>query len=153
EERRRARRDQRTDAGHGRGLDQACDDRGAAVARPREARVPAHHAGARRARARSAASRARSSKGGAAEAYERCRTAESTSCSRCGIGTELGKSALSLRHGGVPAALPAATNPVETQEETVQPDSVQEGGSSPDVIRHLVLLGDALENLDLGMNP
>jgi hypothetical protein len=35
----------------------------------------------------------------------------------------------------------------------VQPDSVQEGGSSPDVIRHLVLLGDALENLDLGMDP
>jgi hypothetical protein len=35
----------------------------------------------------------------------------------------------------------------------VQPNSVQEGGSSPDVIRHLVLLGDALENLDLGMDP
>jgi hypothetical protein len=35
----------------------------------------------------------------------------------------------------------------------VQPNSAQEGGSSPDVIRHLVLLGDALENLDLGMDP
>jgi hypothetical protein len=31
--------------------------------------------------------------------------------------------------------------------------SVQEGTNSPDVIRHLVLLGDALENLDLGMDP
>jgi hypothetical protein len=35
----------------------------------------------------------------------------------------------------------------------VQSDSVQEGGSAPDVIRHLVLLGDALDNLDLGMDP
>jgi hypothetical protein len=35
----------------------------------------------------------------------------------------------------------------------VQSISVQEGGSSPDVIRHLVLLGDALENLDLGLDP
>jgi hypothetical protein len=35
----------------------------------------------------------------------------------------------------------------------VQANSVQEGGSSPDVIRHLVLLGDALENLDLGLDP
>jgi hypothetical protein len=35
----------------------------------------------------------------------------------------------------------------------VQPDSVTEVGSSPDVIRHLVLLGDALENLDIGMDP
>jgi hypothetical protein len=35
----------------------------------------------------------------------------------------------------------------------VQPDSVEEVGSSPDVIRHLVLLGDALENLELGVDP
>ena len=35
----------------------------------------------------------------------------------------------------------------------MQPDSVSEGGSSPDVIRHLVLLGDALENLELGLDP
>jgi hypothetical protein len=35
----------------------------------------------------------------------------------------------------------------------VQPDSAAEVGSSPDVIRHLVLLGDALENLDIGMDP
>jgi len=33
----------------------------------------------------------------------------------------------------------------------VQPDSVEEAGSAPDVIRHLVLLGDALENIDLGV--
>ena len=30
------------------------------------------------------------------------------------------------------------------------PNSLQEGQSSPDVIRHLVLLGDALQNIDLG---
>ena len=35
----------------------------------------------------------------------------------------------------------------------MQANSVQEGGSSPDVIRHLVLLGDALQNLDLGVDP
>ena len=35
----------------------------------------------------------------------------------------------------------------------MQPDSVAEVGSSPDVIRHLVLLGDALENLELGLDP
>jgi len=35
----------------------------------------------------------------------------------------------------------------------VQPDSVEEGGSAPDVIRHLVLLGDALQNIDMGMDP
>ena len=35
----------------------------------------------------------------------------------------------------------------------MQPDSVAEVGSSPDVIRHLVLLGDALENLALGLDP
>jgi hypothetical protein len=33
----------------------------------------------------------------------------------------------------------------------VQPDSFEEGGSSPDVIRHLVLLGDALQNIDMGL--
>jgi hypothetical protein len=35
----------------------------------------------------------------------------------------------------------------------VQANSVQEGADAPDVIRHLVLLGDALENLELGLNP
>src|SRR5438132_12631229 len=30
------------------------------------------------------------------------------------------------------------------------PDSQQGGESSPDLIRHLVLLGDALQNIDLG---
>ena len=35
--------------------------------------------------------------------------------------------------------------------DSVQPDSVEEAGSAPDVIRHLVLLGDALENIDLGV--
>jgi hypothetical protein len=35
----------------------------------------------------------------------------------------------------------------------VQSISVQEGGASPDVIRHLVLLGDALENIDMGAEP
>ena len=35
----------------------------------------------------------------------------------------------------------------------MQPDSVEEGGSAPDVIRHLVLLGDALQNIDMGMDP
>ena len=35
----------------------------------------------------------------------------------------------------------------------MQSNSVQEGGSSPDVIRHLVLLGDALENIDMGTEP
>lgn len=35
----------------------------------------------------------------------------------------------------------------------MQPDSVEEGGSAPDVIRHLVLLGDALENIDMGVEP
>jgi len=35
----------------------------------------------------------------------------------------------------------------------VQANSVQEGADAPDVIRHLVLLGDALENLDLGLDP
>jgi len=35
----------------------------------------------------------------------------------------------------------------------VQPESVQEDGSAPDVIRHLVLLGDALQNIDMGMDP
>ena len=33
----------------------------------------------------------------------------------------------------------------------MQPDSAEEAGSAPDVIRHLVLLGDALENIDLGI--
>lgn len=33
------------------------------------------------------------------------------------------------------------------------PNSVQEGRDAPDVIRHLVLLGDALQNLDLGLDP
>jgi len=32
----------------------------------------------------------------------------------------------------------------------VTPNSLQEEQSSPDVIRHLVLLGDALQNIDLG---
>ena len=32
----------------------------------------------------------------------------------------------------------------------MQANSVQEGGGAPDVIRHLVLLGDALENIDMG---
>jgi hypothetical protein len=32
----------------------------------------------------------------------------------------------------------------------VTPNSAQEGHASPDVIRHLVLLGDALQNIDLG---
>lgn len=35
----------------------------------------------------------------------------------------------------------------------MQANSVQEGGGSPDVIRHLVLLGDALENIDMGAEP
>ena len=35
----------------------------------------------------------------------------------------------------------------------MQPNSVEEGGSSPDVIRHLVLLGDALQNIDMGAEP
>jgi hypothetical protein len=35
----------------------------------------------------------------------------------------------------------------------MQANSVQEGMDTPDVIRHLVLLGDALENLDLGLDP
>ena len=35
----------------------------------------------------------------------------------------------------------------------MQPDSVEEGGSAPDVIRHLVLLGDALQNIDMGVEP
>jgi len=35
----------------------------------------------------------------------------------------------------------------------VQPDSVMEAGSAPDVIRHLVLLGDALQNIDMGAEP
>ncbi|HZT62778.1 MAG TPA: hypothetical protein VFA36_06550 [Burkholderiales bacterium] len=35
----------------------------------------------------------------------------------------------------------------------MQPDSVMEGGSAPDVIRHLVLLGDALQNIDMGVDP
>src|SRR5262245_2430455 len=35
----------------------------------------------------------------------------------------------------------------------MQAHSVQEGGGSPDVIRHLVLLGDALENIDMGTEP
>jgi len=35
----------------------------------------------------------------------------------------------------------------------MQANSVQEGGGSPDVIRHLVLLGDALENIELGAEP
>ena len=35
----------------------------------------------------------------------------------------------------------------------MQANSVQEGADAPDVIRHLVLLGDALENLDLGLDP
>lgn len=35
----------------------------------------------------------------------------------------------------------------------MQPDSAQEDGSAPDVIRHLVLLGDALQNIDMGMDP
>src|SRR5260370_13876657 len=30
------------------------------------------------------------------------------------------------------------------------PDSLKGGESSPDLIRHLVLLGDALQNIDLG---
>ena len=35
----------------------------------------------------------------------------------------------------------------------MQANSVQEGMDAPDVIRHLVLLGDALENLELGLDP
>jgi hypothetical protein len=35
----------------------------------------------------------------------------------------------------------------------VQPDSAEEGGGAPDVIRHLVLLGDALQNIDMGVEP
>src|SRR5882672_1103862 len=35
----------------------------------------------------------------------------------------------------------------------MQPESVQEDGSAPDVIRHLVLLGDALQNIDMGVEP
>lgn len=35
----------------------------------------------------------------------------------------------------------------------MQPDSAQEDGSAPDVIRHLVLLGDALQNIDMGTDP
>ena len=51
---RRARGDQRADAGHGGRPDQARDDRGAGLARSRAARDAAHPAGARRAGARSA---------------------------------------------------------------------------------------------------
>ena len=32
-------------------------------------------------------------------------------------------------------------------------DSVQEGGGASDVIRHLVLLGDALQNIEMGTEP
>ena len=35
----------------------------------------------------------------------------------------------------------------------MQANSVQEGVDARDVIRHLVLLGDALENLELGLDP
>jgi hypothetical protein len=35
----------------------------------------------------------------------------------------------------------------------VQPNSVEEAGGAPDVIRHLVLLGDALQNIDMGTEP
>jgi hypothetical protein len=35
----------------------------------------------------------------------------------------------------------------------VHADSVQEGAGASDVIRHLVLLGDALENIDMGAEP
>ncbi len=35
----------------------------------------------------------------------------------------------------------------------MQPDSAEEAGSAPDVIRHLVLLGDALQNIDMGVEP
>ena len=52
---RRARRDQRADAGHGGRPDQAGDDRGAGLARRRAAGVAADHAGARRTGARGTA--------------------------------------------------------------------------------------------------
>ncbi len=42
------------------------------------------------------------------------------------------------------------THPVVTEEDDVIPNSLQEEQSSPDIIRHLVLLGDALQNIDLG---
>src|SRR5207249_6549909 len=42
------------------------------------------------------------------------------------------------------------THPVVTEEDDMIPNSLQEEQSSPDVIRHLVLLGDALQNIDLG---
>ena len=43
-------------------------------------------------------------------------------------------------------------NPIRvvTEEDDVIPNSAQEEHASPDVIRHLVLLGDALQNIDLG---
>jgi hypothetical protein len=43
-------------------------------------------------------------------------------------------------------------NPIRvvTEEDDVIPKSAQEEHASPDVIRHLVLLGDALQNIDLG---
>jgi hypothetical protein len=66
----------------------------------------------------------------------------------------LGKSALSLRHEGVPAALlQSQKSRSARKEEIMQANSVQEGADAPDVIRHLVLLGDALENLELGLDP
>ena len=75
---RRARGDQRADAGHRRRPDQAGDDRGAEVARRRAAEHAADHAGARRAGARGAGRRARA----------RARRAAASSCvgarsSRC----------------------------------------------------------------------
>src|SRR5262249_5137702 len=138
---------------HGGRPDQARDDRRPGLDRPRKALIAAHHAGARRAGARGAGERARPRQDGRAAADERSGSAQGASCRRRRIGTELGKSALSLRREGVPAALQQSAKPRSRQGGTVQANSVQEGGSSRDVIRHLVLLGDALENLDLGLDP
>jgi hypothetical protein len=53
----------------------------------------------------------------------------------------LGKGALSAHK---------KTHTVVREEDDVIPNSLQEEQNSPDVIRHLVLLGDALQNIDLG---
>src|SRR5207247_358391 len=133
----RARRDQRAHAGHGRGPDQARDDRRAGVARPREAFDQAHHAGARRAGARGAGGRTCPREGRDPRADERRGKTQGPPCRGRGIGTELGKGALKRPQ----------QNPSGPEEDDVTPNSLQEEQNSPDVIRHLVLLGDALDTL------
>ncbi len=91
---RRARRDQRADAGHGGRPDQAVDDRRAPLDRERAARGAPDHAGARRTGARGAAGRARYGARGRAPADVGC--GEIARSARCGRRrrTELGESAL-----------------------------------------------------------